>query len=255
METTHEVARASRIKVLELVHRAQTSHIGSLFSCADILAVLFNRIDFKKDVFVAGKSWAAALVYYHLWRRGRITEEQLNSYCKDGSPFIGLLEAVTPDVPFGIGSMGTGLPAAVGFALAKKLKGEEGTVYCLMSDGEMQIGTTWESALIAAHHKLDNLVVVVDVNDWQAMNRTQDVLDLSNLGLMWQSFGWETHVTDGHSYEWLEKNLARLSNRPIVLLANTVKGKGVSFFEDDNKWHYKSPNQDEYEAALQELNG
>ena len=273
-----EEAKQARIKVLDLIFRAQTSHIGSNFSCIDILTVLFDKIDLTKDKFILSKGWAAASLYYFLWKKGRITEEELNSYCgkcpacqgnsfKDKewryknldtvtreicsdcqgtgvSKFIGLAEPVIPDISFAGGSMGFGLSAAVGYALSKKLKGEEGKVYCLMSDGELNCGTTWESALIASHHKLDNLIVIVDNNGFQAMGKTDDILRVSYLPII-------GYVINGHNYKEIE---SALENGGLIY-AKTTKGKGVSFMENDNIWHYKAPNQDEYELALKELNG
>ncbi|MDO8663590.1 MAG: 1-deoxy-D-xylulose-5-phosphate synthase N-terminal domain-containing protein, partial [Candidatus Wildermuthbacteria bacterium] len=152
-----EIAKQARIKVLDLIYRAQVSHIGSNFSCIDLLTVIFENADLDKDKIILSKGWVAASLYYFLWRKGRITKEELDSFCRPGSKFIGLAEPIIPEIPAAGGSMGFGLPFGVGFALAKKLKKENGKVFVLMSDGEMQIGTTWESALIGAHHKLDNL--------------------------------------------------------------------------------------------------
>lgn len=271
-----EQAKQARLKVLDMIYSAQTSHIGSNFSCIDIMTVLFDRIDLDKDRFILSAGWKAASLYYFLWKKGRITEEELNSYCKPGSKFIGLAEPVHPDIPFAGGSMGMGFPAAVGFALAKKMKGEEGIVYCLMSDGEMQIGTTWESAMIAAHHKLDNLRVVVDNNKLQAMGEVQDILSLKDLRFKWKSFGWVSYELDGHNYNELLQSFNReyprdygkmegeympannsneefWKGRPRVYIANTIKGKGVSFMEHDNIWHYKAPNEKEYKEAKHAL--
>jgi len=247
------IARESRLKILDLVFRAQTSHIGSLMGCADIFAVLSEKIDWDKDKFVLSAGWKAALLYYHLWRKGRITLEELDSYCQDGSPFIGLAEPIIPDIPIAGGSMGLGLPGAVGLALAKKIKGEEGTVYVLMSDGELQIGTTWESALIASQHKLDNLVVVVDVNGFQAMGETKDILD----PFLTDWNGWNECWVDGHNYSAIVTTLRfqNEDNKPSLILANTIKGKGVSFMENNNLYHYKQLSEDEYNRAKQELHG
>lgn len=289
MNNYAKIAKESRRKVLELVFKAQTSHIGSLLGAADIMAVLFEKIDFDKDKFIAGKSWLAALLYYHLWRKGKITEDELNSFCQPGSKFIGLVEPMSrmaqcaycakeriqamgnndckhcggiglvedKFIPFGIGSMGYGFPAAVGFALSKKLKGEEGTVYCLMSDGEMNCGTTWEAALIAAHHKLDNLVVVVDRNFLQAMGRTEDILALEPLDRKWESFGWSVEVGNGHDYGNIDALLEyrhQFQETPFCLIAKTTKGKGWKRAHSNNLYHYKQLSQDEYEEALKEIN-
>src|SRR3989344_6078751 len=249
------IANEARKKSLELIYKAQTSHIASNFSCIDLLTVLFDRIDLDKDKVILSKGWAAATLYYFLWKKNRITEEELNSYCQPGSKFIGLAEPVIPDIPAAGGSMGFGLPFGVGFALAKKLNKEEGRIYVLMSDGEMQCGTTWESALIGTHHNLDNLVVVVDANDLQAMGRVEDILNINPLKDKWRAFGWDVSEIDGHNFEEIEKALVSPGQgfEPRVIIAKTIKGKGVSFMEKNNLYHYKAPSDKEYHLALKEL--
>ena len=241
-----KLATDCRKKVLELIYKAQTSHIGSNFSCIDIMAVLFSKIDLDKDKFVLSAGWKAATLYYFLWKKGRITEEELNSYCQEGSKFIGLAEPITKDIPIAGGSMGLGLPGAVGLALAKKLKGEEGTVYVLMSDGETQVGTLHESMLIARQHKLDNLVVIIDWNGLQAMGKMSEILDVPL-----DQFG---HVIDGHNYEEIERTLHPHIGFTRYIVAKTIKGKGVSFMEGVNLWHYAQLKEDDYNKALAELN-
>ena len=255
MEKYQEIAKQSRIKCLKLVFNAQASHIGSLMSCADIMVVLFEKINLDKDKFILSAGWKVCMLYYHLWKKGRITEEELNSYCMPGSKFIGLAEPIIPEIPAAGGSMGFGLPFGVGFALAKKLDKQEGKVYVLMSDGEMQSGTTWESALIAAHHKLDNLIVIVDANELQAMGKVKDILNIESLKEKWQSFNWQTQEIDGHNFQEIERSLISLPNteKPTMIIARTIKGKGVSFMENNNEWHYRAPEKQEYKKALIEL--
>ena len=224
------IASESRLKVLDLVYKAQTSHIGSLFSCADIMAVLFEKLDLDKDRFVLSAGWKAAMLYYHMWRKGLITEEELDSYCQPESKWIGLAEPVHPFIKIAGGSMGLGLPGAVGLAMVKKIKGEEGTVYVLMSDGELQCGTTWEASLIAAKQKLDNLVVVVDNNGFQAMGKTENILHAR-----FPSTGWDEWTVDGHSFHGIEHafncvfvhmDVSQLKiGLPQVIIASTTKGK------------------------------
>lgn len=254
-----QIAKEARLKVLDMVYKAQSSHIGSNFSCIDIMTAIFDRIDLDKDKFILSAGWKAASLYYFLWKKGRITLAELDSYCKEGSKFIGLAEPIHPDIAFSGGSMGYGLPAAVGFALSKKLRGERGVVYCLMSDGELAIGTTWESALIAAQHKLDNLMVVVDNNGFQAMGKKDDILKSEFPSEGWHSLN-NSGSTDGHNLEHLKDVLSRTVNawgylitRPKYLIANTIKGKGVSFMENNNEWHYRYPTKEEYLAAKKEL--
>lgn len=236
-----EIARESRLKVLDLVYKAQTSHIGSLMGAADIFAVLSEKIDWDKDEFVLSAGWKACLLYYHLWRKGRITLEELDSYCQEGSKFIGLAEPVIPEIKIAGGSMGLGLPGAVGLALAKKVKGEEGTVYCLTSDGEAAIGTTWESKLIADHHKLNNLVVLVEMNGFQAMGKTDEILYVPKPELIY----------DGHDYSEIEKALSSCGTKWL----KTTKGKGWKRAENNNLYHYKGLSEEEYLEAKKELHG
>lgn len=252
-EDFKSLAKESRLKILDLVYKAQTSHIGSLMGAVDIFAVLFSKIDLDKDKFILSAGWKAALLYFHLWKKGRITLEELDSYCQEGSKFIGLAEPIHPDIPFAGGSMGYGLPAAVGFALAKKLKGEEGTVYCYMSDGELAIGTTWEAALIAAHHQLDNLVVFMEKNDLQAMGQTKDILGLAPLSNKFSTFNWDVRSINGHYYRNISTVLTQLGDRPRIIIATTIKGKGVSFMENNNLYHYKALSEEEYLKAKAEL--
>ena len=272
-----EIARQARIKVLDLIHKAGTSHIGSNFSIIDIMTVLFEKVDLNKDKVILSKGWAAASLYYFLWRKGRITEEELNSFCMPDSKFIGLAESMCkmiecPNckglvvgclrcmntrkiedrfIPIAGGSMGLGLPGAIGLALGKKLKGEEGKVYVLMSDGEMQCGTTWESALIAAHHKLDNLVVIIDKNEYQAMGKTQEILN----SYFPHTEPMNHSLRNGHDYEQIKRALNyNIKNIPLILVFETIKGKGVSFMENNNLWHYSHLSTEDYEKALVELN-
>jgi len=259
-----KMAQQTRIKVTEMIWKAQSSHIGSNLSAIDILTVLYNIANIDKDLkedrdrIVISKGWIAASVYYFLAKKGIIPEEDLETYCKDGSKYIGLLEPSVRGVEAAGGSMGLGMPFGTGFALAKKIKKERGKVFVLMSDGEVAIGTTWESSLIASHHKLDNLCVIIDANGLQAMGRVEEVLNIEPLKNKWESFGWEVREIDGHNFEEIEKALTSpplQRGKPVVIIARTIKGKGVSFMENNNLYHYKMLSDDEYQKALKELNG
>jgi len=257
-----QIATAARKKVLEMIYQAQTSHIGSNFSSIDILTVLYNIANIDKELredrdrIVTSKGWVAASVYYFLAQKGIIPKEDLETYCEEGSKYIGLVEPNVRGIEAAGGSMGFGLPFSIGFALAKKIKKEKGKVFVLMSDGEMDCGTTWESALIAAHNKLDNLVVVIDFNGLQAMGKVKDILNIEPLKDKWKAFGWEVREIDGHNFEEIEKALTKSvqkKEKPMVIIARTIKGKGVSFMEGNNIWHYKAPSEEEYQKALREL--
>lgn len=247
------IAKDARKKVLELIYKAQTSHIGSNFSCVDLLTVLFEKVNLDKDKVILSKGWAAASLYYFLWRKNRITQKELNSYCMPGSKFIGLAEPVIPEIPASGGSMTYGLPFGVGFAIAKKLKREGSKIYVIESDGGMQGGQTWEAVQIAAQHKLNNLVLIVDDNSLQAMGPIKEILDVQPLDKKLKIFGWEVKTINGHNFAEIEKALSIKSKRPLAIISKTVKGKGVSFMENDNLYHYKNLSKQEYINALKEL--
>ena len=251
-----KIAREARLGILEMIYQAQSSHIGSNYSSVDILAVLFEMMDLEKDKLIISKGWIAAAVYWFLAEKGIIPKEDLKRYCVDGeNKYIGLTE---PHKKFGLefagGSMGYGLPAGVGYAMSKKIKKEEGNVYVLMGDGELAIGTTWESALIAAHHNLNNLYVIVDNNFLQAMGSVHQILKVEPLKDKWEAFSWHYEEMNGHRHDQMEIKLRpTLRDRPSIFIAKTTKGKGVSFMENDNIWHYKAPSEEEYAKARLQL--
>ena len=260
MEDYQKTANKARLKVLDLIYNAQSSHIGSNFSCIDILTVLFHKME-RDDVFILSKGWASASLYYFLSERGLITKKELNTFCQEGSKLIGLTEPSVNGVVFGGGSMGFGMPCGVGMALSKKINKDKGKVFILMSDGELMTGTTWESALIASKHNLDNLFVIVDNNGLCGMGKTKEVLEVN----FPNKLGWNVFNINGHNFKDLEKigrtktNKKEIDrfrvnpNRPNAYIAYTIKGKGVPFMENDNLWHYKAPNKEEYEKAKEEL--
>jgi transketolase len=228
-----QTTKEARLKVLELIYKAQTSHIGSNLSVIDILAVIFNRKS-PSDKVILSAGWKACAFYYFLYKDNQLTESELNTYCQPKSKLIGLTEPMK-GIEFAGGSMGLGLPAAVGFALAKKIKNEQGKVYCIMSDGEMDCGTTWEALEIAHHHNLDNLLVIVDNNGFQAMGKKDDILKHS------QNY---RHI-DGHNHKEIEDILESHG----LVLADTIKGKGIDFMENNNKWHYLNIDDESYRQA------
>lgn len=250
-----EKARQARLKVLDMIHSAGTSHIASNFSCIDFATVLYENLG-PKDEVIWSKGWVAATIYYFLAQQGKIPKEDLDIFGKEVNgeiKYLGLVETTTPGVYANSGSMGHGLPIACGMAYAKKLKGEEGKIYCIMSDGEMNEGTTWECAMFAAHHKLDNLVVIVDKNKWQAMGKTEDVLNVDLLSAF-EGFKWRTSDVDGHDFSAILWSIQRPDfNKPNVVIANTIKGKGVSFMEDHLLYHYKHVDDENYKMAKEEL--
>ena len=257
-------ARSIRAHALRMVFKARSSHIGSCLSMADILAVLYTRILqidpeqpqlAERDRFILSKGHAAAIMYATLAERGYFPVEHLDSYCVNGSTLTGHISHAVPGVEVSTGSLGHGLPIAVGMAIAAKASGLTSRVYCLLSDGECDEGSNWEAILFSPHHKLDNLIVIVDFNKIQSFGRVSEVLNLEPFAAKWRAFGWDTREVDGHDLAALEHGLSAPpdSGKPRVFIAHTIKGRGVSFMEDKLEWHYKSPTDEQLIAALAEI--
>jgi transketolase len=248
-----------------MVYAARSSHIGGCLSMADILAVLYSRIlrldpdrpsDPDRDRFVLSKGHAAAIMYAALAERGFFPTDLLDTFCCDGSSLTGHVSHAVPGVEVSTGSLGHGLPIAIGFAMAAKADGRASRVVCLLSDGECDEGSIWEGALFAPHHNLDNLTVIVDYNKIQSFGRVSEVLELEPFAGKWRAFGWHAAEVDGHDVVALEQVLPRIPEipgRPTAIIAHTIKGRGVSFMENRLAWHYKSPSSEELAAALREV--
>jgi transketolase len=254
MKTT-EVARVARIKALNMVHNANSAHIGSSLSAIDILSVLYADVEVRvahqdqKKVVLVSKGHAAAGVYAVMATFGLIPEDLLSTYCLDGGALSGHVTA-GDYVEFSTGSLGHALPYAVGRALASKLRGDDKQFFVLLSDGECAEGSNWEAALLAAHHRLSNLKVIIDRNYLQSLTSTEETLRLDPLDLKWKSFGWSTVNIDGHNHEELNAFVKATFMSPAVAVAKTTKGSGVNFMRDSVQWHYRSPNKMELEEAL-----
>ncbi len=259
------LAKAIRLDTLTMVHRAKASHVGSCFSTAEILAVLYGdvlRVDPKnprwadRDRFILSKGHAAAIVYAVLAERGFFPRRDLTEYCVDGSSLTGHLSHHVPGVEISTGSLGHGLPIGCGMALAAKRAGRPYRVFVLLSDGELDEGSNWEAILFAPQHRLDNLVAIVDYNKIQAFGMVQEVLDLAPLADKFRAFRWGVREVDGHDVSALSELVHQApfeAGRPSVLIAHTVKGKGVSFMENQLAWHAKSPNAEQLAQAIREL--
>lgn len=246
------LAKQARLKVLEMVYKAKTSHIASNFSILDVATVLYENLK-EGDEVVWSKGWVAASIYYFLNKQGVLTDEELAQF--PNAPYFGLAETTIKGVHVSGGSMGHGLPVAVGMALGKKRSGESGRIFCIMSDGELNEGTTWESLMVASHHKLDNLCVIVDKNDWQAMGKTSEVLDLGDVTGKFNAFGLFALDIDGHDFYQIERALNHKGvNRPTAIIAETIKGKGVSFMENHLLYHYLHVSDEDYSKAVAEIN-
>ena len=258
---------ASRLRrvILEQSKRAGVGHIGSALSIADIIWALYGHCiriespaDPERDRFVLGKGHAALALYGTLYLKELISEELLNTFCGDGSRLGVHPEHALEWVDFATGSLGQGLTFAVGAALAARMQGSKRRVFVIMSDAECNEGSAWEAIMFAAHHQLSNLVVVVDLNGQQALGYTKDVMDISPLSAKWRSFGWDAYDVDGHDIDQMVdvvESLDFASGAPHVLVAKTTFGKGVSFMENQIKWHYSPLNDEEFAQAIAEVSG
>lgn len=262
------IARHIRLQTLKMIYRAKSSHVGSAFSMVDLLVVLYRKIlrvdprrpDWaERDRFILSKGHACASFYAVLAERGFFPAAWLTDFYADGARLAGhATHEGVPGVEVSTGSLGHGLAIACGMALAGKRDGKAYRVFALLSDGECDEGSTWEAALFAPHHRLDNLIVIIDYNKIQSLGTVKDVLNLEPLGAKWQAFGWAVQEINGHNPEQIERVLTSVPfepGRPTCVVAHTVKGKGVSFMEDKLLWHYRSPDRDEMARALKELEG
>lgn len=262
-----EFATCIRKHCVRMTNRANASHIGSSLSIVDFLAVLYgkilrvdpNRPDWPdRDRFVLSKGHGCAALYAILAEYGFFPLSWLDTYYLDGSRLAGHATHSIPGVEVSTGSLGHGLPIATGMALAAKRDGKPSRIYCLLSDGECDAGSTWESILFAPQHKLDNLVAIVDYNKIQSLGRVKEVIDLDPFPEKWQAFRWAVREIDGHDFDAIEKALSEIPyerDKPSCIIAHTVKGKGISFMEDDLLWHYKAPLGEDFNRALAELDG
>lgn len=253
---TQALAKSTAISALEMTSSAKTSHIGSCLSVVDILSaclMIKSRIEPKSTVLLS-KGHAAAALYASLHHLGELGGEGLENFCSDGSSLYGHVNHFAANwIPLSTGSLGHGLPFSVGIAIGKQIKEEEGNVYVIISDGECNEGTTWESALIGNKFKLTNLRVIIDRNKIQSLGRTEEILPLEPLKEKWEAFGWTTHVIDGHDTEQILLRILEPSTGPVCIIADTVKGHGVQFMEDKLAWHYKSLNENELIEAKKQI--
>lgn len=260
-------ARLLRARIIETSHKAGTPHLGSCLSCVDILTALYFhvlRIDPaasrapERDRFILSKGHGAAALFQVLAMRGFYPESLLDDYGKDGGLFAEHPPAPDhlPGIEAATGSLGHGLPMGVGMALAGRIQGRDYRVYALLSDGECNEGSVWEAALFAAAQRLGNLCILIDYNKWQATGRSEEVMALKPLADKWRAFGWTSFEIDGNDMPAILEALAHCPSAdggPTAIVAHTVKGKGASFMEDDNNWHYRIPNADEVARAKREL--
>ena len=265
MLDSHVLAKRIRLHALRMTSAGGGSHIGAILSCADILAVLYGgviNVDSKapespsRDRFILRKGHAGGGLYAALAERGFFPVEKLQTHYQDGSELSGHVSHKLPGIDVSTGALGHGLSIAAGMAYAGKLREARHRVYCLLSDGECDEGSTWEAALFASHRRLTNLVAIVDYNRIQGIAPVAEVLELEPFADKWISFGWAVREVDGHDHEALQRTLEAAplaAGKPSCIIAHTTKGKGVSFMENSVLWHYRIPRGAEFDAALVEL--
>lgn len=260
------IARGIRGRIVEMSHQSGTAHIGSSLSCVDILVAAywgFLRIDPEhpdhpeRDRLIFSKGHAASALYIALSHRGFFPEKLLATFAQDGEH---LPEHPSPRCAPGVevasGSLGHGLPLGLGMALSAQIQNRNYCVYVVMSDGECNEGSVWEAAMLAPTHKLERLVAIVDFNRWQATGRSEEITFLAPIRNKFEAFGWSAYDVDGHDIHSLIEVLGNIpdgTGKPVAVIAHTIKGKGVSFMEDDNNWHYRIPNYQEVTTAKKEL--
>lgn len=267
--TSEQLAWKIRRHGIEMTHISQGSHIGSILSVADIVAVLYSGIanvnsqDPKmsgRDRIILSKGHAGASIYAALAEKGFFDVEELKTHYADGSRLSGhISHNGIPGVEFSTGSLGHGLSVGVGMALAAKEDNKQHKVFVICGDGECNEGSVWEAALFANHYKLNNLIAIIDHNKMQSLDFCENTMSLAPLVNKWTAFGWNAINIDGHDHNELKDayNKAKASaGKPTVIIANTIKGKGISFMENNILWHYRFPHQgDEYDSAIEELRG
>ncbi len=254
---------ALRRRMLRLIHHAGAGHTGGGLSCIEILSVLYNRVLSitpetagapTRDRYVQSKGHCVEALYTVLSDRGYFPDADLETVCRYQSKYVGHPTRKIRGIEMNTGALGHGLPICLGMALASKMDADTFRVFTLLGDGELAEGSNWEAAMAAAHHRLDNLTAILDHNTLQITGPTRDVMSNEPLDLKWRAFGWEVRVVDGHDFAALTTALtAPHPGRPLFVIANTIKGKGVGFMENVARWHHGVPSGAELAVALAEL--
>ena len=262
-----KISNKLRKRIVVTSSKARIPHLGSCLSCLDLLVYLYWRVlkldtdnpySETRDRFLLSKGHGAPGLFQVLAERGYFPLSKLDEFGKPGSffhehpPKPGLI----PGIEAATGSLGHGLPMALGMAISEKIVNHSYRTYAMLSDGECNEGSIWESAMLASSLKVSKLTAIIDYNKWQATGRSKEIMNLEPLGEKWKTFGWDVQEINGHNFQEIDKsiNLTLEQEKPSLIIAHTIKGKGVSFMEDNNNWHYKTPNEIELENALLELN-
>lgn len=242
-------------RLLRMHYESRVGHIGGNLSCLDILLAIYHHTLTDADEFVLSKGHAAGALYVTLWTRGLLTDQDLEQFHKDNTLLSGHPPAQgVPRIAFATGSLGHGLGLSAGLALGLRLSGKSGRVFCLTSDGEWNEGSSWESLIFTKHQGLTNLVVIVDENGLQGFGSTAEVAKLSPLSERFRAFGLTTIETDGHDMNAIADAISTLpSDGPLMVVAKTIKGRGVSFMENQLAWHYLPMSEEQYRVAIREV--
>lgn len=255
-----------RKTILRMAFNANSVHIGCAFSIVEIVHALYSEFinidklknqSVDRDYLCLSKGHGVMAIYANLYEIGLITEDEIENYFSDGSNLTGLADSHVTGIEVSGGSLGQGITVATGIAMSKDLDKDQSKVFCIVGDGELNEGSAWESIMIAAHRKLNNFILIVDANSYQAMGRCESVLSMESFKDKFEAFNFETLECDGHNLTQIHESLTTLTkskvNKPKALIARTIKGKGVSFMEDDNIWHYTRLDNETYKKALSEL--
>jgi transketolase len=257
------LAKNIRTTSLQMVSRAGASHIGSALSIADILAVLYTHImefnpadqDYpNRDRLILSKGHACVSLYAALHHVGIISGEEILTYAQDFSNLMSHVSHKANGVEFSTGALGHGLPFGLGKAMTAKVKGEKWRTLVIAGDGEMQEGSSWEALMFASHHNVKNLTLIIDANNLQSLTTVDNTLAIEPLQKKIEAFGWSCSDIDGHDHDQIREALSKLTPIPHCIIARTIKGKGVSYMENQVAWHYKCPNPEELKIALIEIN-
>lgn len=251
--------------IVHMAHYSKSSHVGTALSIADILYTLYykilnidplNPIKSDRDKFILSKGHGSSALYATLAERGFFSKDYLNRYYIDGGILPGHLDMkAAPGIEISSGSLGHGLSIGVGMAIANKQSNNPGKIFVLLGDGECNEGSVWEAVMLAATLGLKNITAIVDYNKLQGYGRTNEIINQENMAKRWEVFGWEVYEVDGHDTGQMEKVFNKAQEKPKAVISHTIKGKGVSFMENRLEWHYKSPNDEQFENALKELEG
>ncbi len=262
--TSEELSVRIRLKAWEMAYKAKASHMGGNFSMADIISVLYNSIvnidpknpdDENRDRVILSKGHCCAVMYALLAEQGFFLKKELEHFGENGSMLSAHISKKVPGVELSSGSLGHGAAVAAGMALHGKLQGKNYKVYVICGDGECNEGSIWEMVMFAGQHKLDNFTVIIDANKMQAMGSTKDIINLQSIAEKWKLFGWTALDVDGHNHDELKVAFhTSYDGKPKVIVANTIKGHGVSFMENSLWWHYQIPFGEYYLKAIKELN-